>query len=128
MHDILGRQTRGFSQGERMKVACPSHHSQPPYLILDEPTNGLDVLTTRAVRQLIKHLKAQGTGIIFSSHLMHEVQHLCDSLSIICAGKVAASGMPAAIIKSTGCADLESAFAHFCQQSNGSDTGAAPGA
>jgi sodium transport system ATP-binding protein len=115
MGDILHRKTQGFSQGERMKVALArALVHEPPYLILDEPTNGLDVLTTRAVRSLLLSLKKDGTCIIFSSHLMHEVSHLCDRLTVITHGAVSANGTPDAIIQQTGCDDLESAFAHLC--------------
>lgn len=115
MEAILHRKTQGFSQGERMKVALArALMHEPPYLILDEPTNGLDVLTTRAVRSLLQQLKQDGTCLIFSSHLMHEVTHLCDELTIITSGEVSACGTPDAIIQQTGCTDLESAFAHLC--------------
>ncbi|BCD97954.1 ATP-binding cassette domain-containing protein [Marinagarivorans cellulosilyticus] len=115
MQNILHRKTLGFSQGERMKVALArALMHEPPYLILDEPTNGLDVLTTRAVRALLLQLKNDGTCLIFSSHLMHEVTHLCDELSVITQGQVSASGTPDAIIEQTGCSDLESAFAQLC--------------
>lgn len=117
MHDILDRRTHGFSQGERMKVALArALVHEPPYLILDEPTNGLDVLTTRAVRQLLLNLKSQGVGIIFSSHLMHEVTHLCDQIAIVLNGTIAARGTPASIIDQANACDLEEAFAHFCSQ------------
>jgi sodium transport system ATP-binding protein len=116
MGAILHRKTLGFSQGERMKVALArALVHEPPYLILDEPTNGLDVLTTRAVRELLLQLKQQGVCIVFSSHLMHEVNHLCDQLTIITHGKVAISGTPTEVMQATHSQDLETAFAHFCQ-------------
>ena len=120
MEAILHRKTQGFSQGERMKVALArALMHEPPYLILDEPTNGLDVLTTRAVRSLLLQLKQNGTCLIFSSHLMHEVTHLCDQLTVITHGEVSACGTPEAIIAQTGCSDLESAFAHLCLSASG---------
>lgn len=116
MGDILHRKTLGFSQGERMKVALArALVHEPPYLILDEPTNGLDVLTTRAVRHLLQQQLNKGTGLIFSSHLMHEVNHLCQNITIITHGRVAINGSPQAIIASTPSDDLEGAFAHYCQ-------------
>jgi sodium transport system ATP-binding protein len=119
MHSLLDRKTQGFSQGERMKVALArALVHEPPYLVLDEPTNGLDVLTTRAVRALLKQLLANGTGLLFSSHLMHEVTHLCETVTIITQGKVAIAGTPNDIIKATASPDLETAFAHYCQQSS----------
>ena len=86
----------------------------PPYLVLDEPTNGLDVLTTRAVRALLQEQRRNGVGLIFSSHLMHEVEHLCDDIAIVIDGKVHAQGSQQAIITNSGTADLESAFAKYC--------------
>ena len=118
MDDILQRKTLGFSQGERMKVALArALMHEPPYLILDEPTNGLDVLTTRAVRSLLQALKHNGTCLIFSSHLMHEVSYLCDQLTVITHGQVSARGTPDDIIQQTGSPDLEAAFAHLCTRS-----------
>lgn len=118
MGSILDRKTQGFSQGERMKVALARAlvHS-PPYLILDEPTNGLDVLTTRAVRALLQDLKQQGVGLIFSSHLMYEVNHLCDQVAIMIKGQIAAKGTPQEIVQQSQQPDLESAFAYHCEQS-----------
>lgn len=125
MRNILHRKTLGFSQGERMKVALArALVHEPAYLILDEPTNGLDVLTTRAVRAMLKNQMHLGTGLIFSSHLMHEVNHLCQSITIITQGRVAVSGKAQAIIDSappSAASDvsdehrLENAFAHYCQ-------------
>jgi sodium transport system ATP-binding protein len=115
MTAIINRKTQGFSQGERMKVALArALVHQPSYLILDEPTNGLDVLTTRAVRQHLQQLKHEGTCLIFSSHLMHEVNHLCDRLVVITNGLVCFSGTPQQMITSTNTLDLESAFAELC--------------
>ena len=117
MEAIIHRKTLGFSQGERMKVALArALVHEPAYLILDEPTNGLDVLTTRAVRHLLLQQLNLGTGIIFSSHLMHEVNHLCQRITIMTHGQVAISGTAQEIINSTQSDDLEGAFAEYCQQ------------
>lgn len=119
MGAILHRKTAGFSQGERMKVALArALVHNPPYLILDEPTNGLDVLTTRAVRALLKEKLANGVSMIFSSHLMHEVEHLCDSITIVIDGAVSATGSQQSIIDSSNKRDLESAFAFYCGEAN----------
>lgn len=119
MDAILHRKTAGFSQGERMKVALArALVHNPPYLILDEPTNGLDVLTTRAVRNLLKNKLHEGVSMIFSSHLMHEVEHLCDSIAIVINGEVRASGAQQEIINSSDTSDLESAFAFYCGEAN----------
>ena len=84
MKDILDRRTEGFSQGERMKVAIArALIHEPANVILDEPTNGLDVMSTRALRELIKRLKSDGQTVLFSSHVMQEVAALCDEIIII---------------------------------------------
>lgn len=122
MGSILHRKTAGFSQGERMKVALArALVHNPPYLILDEPTNGLDVLTTRAVRDLLKNKLADGVGIIFSSHLMHEVEHLCQDITIVINGAVRAQGARQDVITQSQTSDLESAFAAYCSESQSGD-------
>lgn len=98
MHSIIDRRTQGFSQGERMKVSLArAIVHDPDYVLLDEPTNGLDVLTTRAVRHLLLSLKDHGKCVIFSSHLMHEVTNLCDQISIVSQGRVITWGLISAL-------------------------------
>lgn len=109
--DILKRKTAGFSQGERMKISLArALIHQPDYVFLDEPTNGLDVLTTRAVRELLLDLKAQNKCIIFSSHLMHEVNNLCDHIAIISHSNLIFSGSIDDCIKQTHAPNFEDAF------------------
>lgn len=114
MDNIIDRKTEGFSQGERMKVklARALVHN-PDYVLLDEPTNGLDVLTTRAVRQLLLELKADNKCVIFSSHLMHEVANLCDRVAIVTSGTVAVSGALQEVMQEAQAASFEDAFVHF---------------
>ncbi|MFL0810853.1 MAG: ATP-binding cassette domain-containing protein [Agarilytica sp.] len=114
MENILDRRTMGFSQGERMKVnlARAIVHN-PDYVLLDEPTNGLDVLTTKAVRKMLLELKAEGKCVIFSSHLMHEVNNLCDRVGIVNEGKIAAQGSIPSVIEASNTQSLEDAFVHF---------------
>ena len=83
---------------------------RPQTVILDEPTNGLDVVATRALRDVILDLKRDGRCVLFSSHVMQEVAMLCDELVIISDGRVAISGTPDEIRRETGCGDLEDAF------------------
>ena len=111
MNSIADRRVEGFSQGERMKV-CLSRSliHNPPNVILDEPTNGLDVMTTRTVREIISELKQQGVAVLFSSHLMHEVSRLCDKIIIISQGIVVAAGTTDEIRESAGEDNLEEAF------------------
>lgn len=117
MADIIGRKTKGFSQGERMKVSLArALVHDPDYILLDEPTNGLDVLTTRAVRQLLLQLKASGKSIIFSSHLMHEVAQLCDRVAIVVDGKLVAQGTVEDVSRQAGVETMEDAFVHFAYE------------
>ncbi len=111
MRAILDRRTEGFSQGERMKVAIVrALVHEPSHVILDEPTNGLDVLTTRALRDLIKRLKEEGRTVMFSSHIMQEVAALCDEIIIISHGRVTAQGTTDALLTLSGRTSLEDAF------------------
>ena len=111
MHDILDRRAVGFSQGERMKVALArALVHQPQNMLLDEPTNGLDVMSTRAVRQLIRSLRDQGRCVLFSSHIMQEVSALCDDIVIIAHGRIVAQGSPDDIRRQAREQNLEDAF------------------
>jgi sodium transport system ATP-binding protein len=105
------RKTKGFSQGQRTKVAIArSLVHNPQNVILDEPSNGLDVMATRSLRELILKLKAAGHCVLFSSHVMQEVAALCDDIVIIANGRVAIDDSADGIRERTGCDDLEDAF------------------
>ncbi|WP_224362390.1 ABC transporter ATP-binding protein [Hyalangium versicolor] len=111
MKDIANRRAEGFSQGERMKVALArALVHNPRNVLLDEPTNGLDVMSTRAVRTLIRRLKEQGHCVLFSSHVMQEVAALCDRIVVIARGRVVAEGSPDELRTRTGKESLEEAF------------------
>jgi len=111
MGEFADRRAQGFSQGQRTKVALSrALVHRPRNVVLDEPTNGLDVMATRALRELIRRLREQGHCVLFSSHVMQEVAMLCDEIVIIAHGKVAAAGTPDALRAATGAAELEDAF------------------
>lgn len=111
MDDILDRQTEGFSQGQRTKTAIArALVHDPKNVILDEPTNGLDVMTTRAMRGFLQQLRSEGRCVIFSSHIMQEVAALCDRIVIIAQGRVVAAGTADELRTQTGEANLEDAF------------------
>jgi sodium transport system ATP-binding protein len=111
MHDIADRKTEGFSQGQRVKTAIArSLIHDPRNVILDEPTNGLDVMSTRAMRGFLRKLRDEGRCVLFSSHIMQEVAALCDHIIVIAKGKVVAQGSPDALRSQTGEANLEDAF------------------
>ena len=111
IEDIAGRRAKGFSQGQRIRVALArALVHNPQTLILDEPTNGLDVMATRALRAAIRARRDAGCCVLFSSHVMQEVAALCDRIVILAAGTVALAGSADEIRSATGCEDLEEAF------------------
>lgn len=111
LSEIAGRRVSGFSQGERTKVALArALVHQPRNVILDEPTNGLDVMSTRAMRELIRGLRRDGRCVLFSSHIMQEVSALCDRIVVIAQGRVVADGTPDELRSITGRENLEDAF------------------
>lgn len=111
MDDIADRHCKGFSQGQRMKTAlAQAIVHQPTNIILDEPTRGLDVMSTRVLRELLLDLKRQGHCVLFSSHVMQEVAALCDKVIVMTQGRVVAVGSPADLCRQTGKESLEDAF------------------
>jgi sodium transport system ATP-binding protein len=111
MDPLLDRRVDGFSTGERMKVALArALIHDPQHLILDEPTNGLDVVSTRALRKLLLHLRADGKCIVISTHIMQEVEQLADEIVIVSHGRMVAHGSAEAIRAAAGTATLEDAF------------------
>jgi sodium transport system ATP-binding protein len=111
LHEWADRRVSGFSQGERTKVALArALVHQPRNVILDEPTNGLDVMSTRAMRDVIRGLRRDGCCVLFSSHIMQEVSALCDRIVVIAHGKVVADGTPDELRRLTGRENLEDAF------------------
>jgi len=117
IRDFADRQTKGFSQGQRTKVALARALVHDPHnVVLDEPTNGLDVMATRSLRDIIRGLKAAGRCVLFSSHIMQEVAALCDDIVIIAAGQVAIRGTADEIRAQTGADDLEDAFVNAIQR------------
>jgi sodium transport system ATP-binding protein len=111
MSAIADRRTGGFSHGERTKVALArALVHDPQNVLLDEPTNGLDVMSTRAVRHIVRRLRDQGRCVLFSSHVMQEVSALCDSIIVIASGRVVAHGTPNELRHQTGQDNLEDAF------------------
>jgi len=111
MEDFADRRADGFSQGQRVKVALArALVHDPPNVVLDEPTNGLDVAATRQVRALLHELRDQGRCVLFSSHVMQEVSALCDRVVVIARGRVVAEGTPDDLRRQTGHEHLEDAF------------------
>ena len=111
MADIADRRTKGFSRGEVMKVALARALVHNPHnVLLDEPTNGLDVASSLGMRDLMRRMRDEGRCILFASHLMQEVAALCDRIVVIGEGRVLADGTLDALRAQTGKHDLEEAF------------------
>jgi len=111
MGALLERRIEGFSTGERMKVALArALIHDPHHLILDEPTNGLDVVATRALRRLLMHLRDAGKCVVISSHIMQEVEQLADEIVILARGRTVAHGTAQSIRAEAGTESLEDAF------------------
>jgi sodium transport system ATP-binding protein len=111
MEEIADRRAEGFSRGERQKIIIGrALIHNPPNIIMDEPTNGLDVMAVRDTRQTIRDFRAQGRCVLFSTHYMDEADRLCDQVAIIVSGKIIAVGAPTALKNQTGCDTLEDAF------------------
>ena len=120
MDDFLDRRTEGFSQGQRTKTAIArALVHDPRNVILDEPTNGLDVMTTRGLREFLKHLRGEGRCVIFSSHIMQEVAALCDRIVVIAHGRVVAQGTPEDLRTQAGEDNLEDAFVRLIGSEEG---------
>ncbi len=108
---LADRRVQGFSQGEKMKVAIArALIHDPPVIMLDEPTNGLDIMSVRALREQLRALRAAGKCLLFSSHVMQEVVALCDRIVILGHGRVVAQGTTAELVAQSGAATLEDAF------------------
>ncbi len=111
MDDIIERQTKGFSQGQRIKVALArTLLHRPRHLLLDEPSRGLDVMSTRALRTALGALREDGCCVIMATHVMQEVTHLCEDVIVIAKGHTVAQGSPEELCRRTGITNLEDAF------------------
>ena len=111
MESFLDRRAKGFSQGQRIKVALArALIHDPGNIVLDEPTNGLDVMAIRNLRALLQELRREGRCVLFSSHVMQEVAALCDRVVIIGHGRVLADATVQSLREGNGAGSLEEAF------------------
>ena len=111
MQSLMERRTEGFSQGERMKTALArALIHDPPNIILDEPTNGLDVLATRSLRESLRLLRELGKCVVISTHIMQEVERLCDDVVIVSHGRTVARGTVSELKLQANDNDFEEAF------------------
>ncbi len=117
---LADRRAQGFSQGEKMKVAIARALVHDPHtVLLDEPTNGLDIMSVRALREQLRGLRAAGKCLLFSSHVMQEVAALCDRIVILGAGRVVADGTAAELLAQSGAATLEGRIRGAARQRRG---------
>ena len=120
MTDFIERRTEGFSQGQRVKVAIArAMVHKPQTVLLDEPSNGLDVMSTRALRRYVLELKDAGHSVILSTHIMQEVAALCDRIVIIADGRIAANGTARELLEQSDCDTLEDAFVRLIGSEEG---------
>jgi len=120
MADFIDRRTGGFSQGQCVKVAIArAMVHEPQTVLLDEPSNGLDVMSTRALRDYVRGLRNAGRSVVLSTHIMQEVAALCDRIVIIARGEVAADGTAADLLTRSGCNSLEDAFVRLIGSEEG---------
>jgi sodium transport system ATP-binding protein len=118
MGEFAARRAKGFSQGQKLKTALArALVHEPRNVILDEPTNGLDVMAVRNLRSLLLRLRAAGHCVLFSSHVMQEVAGLCDEIVVIAHGRVVAAGTADALLAKTAAASLEDAFVRLVDKS-----------
>ena len=122
MQAFADRLAKGFSQGQKLKTALArALVHKPRNVLLDEPTNGLDVMAVRNLRKLLGTLRDAGHCVLFSSHVMQEVEQLCDEVVVIAGGQVVAAGAIADIRARAGNQQLEDAFVQLLD-----DSGVAP--
>lgn len=120
LESLADRRCAGFSHGERRRVAfAMAMVHDPQNIVLDEPTNGLDVLAIRSLRQTLRQLAERGKCVLFSSHVMQEVSAVCDRVVVMAEGRIAADGAPAELIEATGAEDLEDAFVSLIGSAEG---------
>jgi sodium transport system ATP-binding protein len=120
MSDFVDRRCEGFSQGQRTKTAIArSVIHKPQNIVLDEPTNGLDVMTTRGLRRFLESCRAEGRCVVLSTHIMQEVAALCDQVVVIAHGSVVAKGSPEELKALSGQANLEDAFVQLIGSEEG---------
>ena len=121
--ELADRRTQGFSQGERMKVAIArALVHDPDTILLDEPTNGLDIMSTRALRAMLRGLRDAGKCLLFSSHVMQEVTALCDRIVILHRGRIVAQGTGEELLERAGEASMEDAFVRLLGPDGGRPT------
>jgi sodium transport system ATP-binding protein len=109
MSSFARQRAESLSSGQKQKVAIArAIVHDPPVLMFDEPTSNLDVLASKEIRDFMVESKGRGKCVIFSTHVLHDAERLCDRVTIIHKGEVVASGTPAEVRGRRR--DLEDAF------------------
>lgn len=117
---LLSRPLKGFSQGERIKVSLArSVLHRPKHLLLDEPTRGLDVMSTRALRRALMAMRHDGCCILMATHIMQEVNHICDDVIMMSKGRAIAQGTPSQLCDQAETNSLEDAFVQLTGSGEG---------
>ncbi len=125
MNDFADRRNDKLSTGQKQKVSIArTIVHDPPVMLFDEPTAGLDVITSRTIVDFIRGCREQGKCVVFSTHIMSEARRLCDRIVLIHEGRIFAEGTPAELCTQAGTDDLEDAFVRIL--SRDSATGRLP--
>ena len=120
IQEYMNARVEKLSSGMKQKVSIARTIAHdPPVLIFDEPTVGLDVLNALEMVKVIRELRAEGKTIIFSSHIMSEVEKLCDRIAIIHRGHLLAMGTLESLWETTGHHYLEDIFVHYVTEAEG---------
>ena len=120
MEAFVDRRAKGFSKGQVRKVALArALVHDPQNILLDEPTNGLDVASSRAVHHLIRELRDRGRCILFCSHIMQEVAEISDRIVVIAGGRVLAEDSQQALLAASGTDSIERAFLALTGEAEG---------
>ncbi|MBS1714416.1 MAG: ATP-binding cassette domain-containing protein [Armatimonadetes bacterium] len=111
LHEFAGKLCDKMSTGQKQRVSIArTILHDPPVLFFDEPTAGLDVVTSQTVMEFIEEAKSRGRTIVFSTHIMSEAERLCDTVAVIHQGRLLSQGTTAEILAETGSPNLEKAF------------------
>ena len=120
MNEFLDKKIEFLSSGMKQKVSIArSIIHNPPVMIFDEPTAGLDILTSRNIVSFIRDCRNQGKCVLFSTHIMREAERLADRIVMIHKGRVLKQGSLVEMREETNLSDLDDIFIYYINQANG---------
>ena len=126
IHEFANRLCDKLSTGQKQRVSIArTLLHDPPVMFFDEPTSGLDVVMSQSVMEFIEEARDQGKTIVFSTHIMSEVERLCDRIAVIHDGQIRSEGTVQDLLQHTGEATLEKAFLKLVEYQRGEAVGAA---